>query len=139
MGFAGFMVPLNAVAFSTLPDDQRDAGTSFYSLLNNIGRSIGIAIFSTYLAWASQTNRAILNENISPLNPALKHLNLPDAWNLAEAVGLANLERLVARQGKLVAYIADFQLLAIAIAVCIPILLVMNNPHKTGRPVTAGS
>ena len=138
MGFAGFMVPLNAVAFSTLPDDQRDAGTSFYSLLNNVGRSIGIAIFSTYLAWASQTNRAILNENISPLNPALKHLNLPDAWNLAEAVGLANLERLVARQGKLVAYIHDFELLAIAIAVCIPILFFMNNPHKTGRPVMAG-
>jgi DHA2 family multidrug resistance protein len=138
MAFAGFMVPLNAVAFSTLPDDQRDAGTSFYSLLNNIGRSIGIAIFSTYLAWASQANRALLNENVSPLNGAWRHLNLPDAWSLTEAAGLANLERLVARQGKLLAYVADFQLLALSIAVCIPILLFMNNPHKSGRPVFAG-
>ena len=138
LAFSGFMVPLNAVAFSTLPDDQRDAGTSFYSLLNNIGRSIGIAIFSTYLAWASQTNRAVLNEHISPYNGVLRHLNLPDAWSLTDVAGLANLERMVARQAKLAAYIADFQLLAISIAVCVPILLFMNNPHKTGRPIVAG-
>ena len=138
LGLAGFTVPLNAVAFSTLPDEQRDAGTSFYSLLNNIGRSLGIAIFSTYLAWASQTGRAMLNEHISPLNGTLRHLNLPDAWSLVDLVGLANLERLVARQGKLLAYVADFQLLAVSIAVCIPVLFLMNDPRKTGRPVVLG-
>lgn len=138
LAFAGFMVPLNAVAFSTLPNEQRDAGTAFYSLLNNVGRSIGIAIFSTYLAWASQTNRAVLNEHISPHNDVLRHLTMPEAWSLTDPVGLATLERLVARQGKLIAYIADFQLLALSIAVCIPILLFMNNPHKTGRPIVTG-
>ena len=138
LGLAGFTVPLNAVAFSTLPDEQRDAGTSFYSLLNNIGRSIGIAIFSSYLAWASQASRAALNEHVSPVNPAWRHLSLPDAWSLSDPVGLANLERLVARQGKLVAYIADFQLLAMSIAVCIPVLFFMTDPRKTGRPVVMG-
>jgi DHA2 family multidrug resistance protein len=138
LGLAGFTVPLNSVAFSTLPDDQRDAGTSFYSLLNNIGRSIGIAIFSTYLAWASQTGRAVLNEHISPLNGALRHIAMPDAWSLTDPVGLANLERLVARQGKLLAYVADFQLLAVSIAVCIPVLFFMTDPRTTGRPVVMG-
>jgi MFS transporter, DHA2 family, multidrug resistance protein len=139
MAFSGFMVPLNAVAFTTLPNEQRDAGTSFYSLLNNIGRSIGIAIFSTYLFHASQTNRALLSEQVTPTSPHLKHLTLPDLWSFTEPQGLAVLERLIDRQGKLLAYIADFQLLAISIAICIPILFVMNDPHKSGKPVVAGS
>lgn len=138
LSFAGFMVPLNAVAFTTLPPEQRDAGTSFYSLLNNIGRSIGIGIFSTYLVWGSQGYRAGLTEHVTPFNPVFRHITLPDAWSFTETTGLATLERLVARQGKLLAYIADFQLLAVSIAVCIPILFFMNNPHKSGSGFVGG-
>ena len=76
---------------------------------------------------------------MTPTSPHLKHLTLPDLWSFTEPQGLALLERLIDRQGRLLAYIADFQLLALSIAICIPILFVMNNPHKSGAPVVAGS
>jgi DHA2 family multidrug resistance protein len=139
LAFGTFMVPLNAVAFTTMPAEQRDAGTAFYSLLNNIGRGFGVALFSTYLAYADQRFHAGLTEHISPVVETLRHVPLPDAWSLTEPTGLAALERTVAKQAKLLAYIADFQLLAVLIAACIPVLFFMNNPHKLGKPVAVGS
>jgi DHA2 family multidrug resistance protein len=139
LGFGTFMVPLNAVAFTTMPAEQRDAGTAFYSLLNNIGRGFGVALFSTYLAYANQRFHAGLTEYVSPAVETLRHVPLPDPWSLTEPAGIAALERTVAKQAKLLAYIADFQLLAILIAACIPVLFLMNNPHKMGKPVEAGS
>jgi DHA2 family multidrug resistance protein len=139
LAFGTFMVPLNAVAFTTMPAEQRDAGTAFYSLLNNIGRGFGVALFSTYLAYASQRFQAGLNEHVSPMSETLRHVPLPLPWSLTDPVGLSALERTVEKQAKLLAYNADFQLLAILIAACIPVLLFMNNPHKLGKPVEVGS
>lgn len=139
LAFGAFVVPLNSVAFTTLTPELRDAGTSFYALLNNIGRGFGVAIFSTFLAVASQSNHAHLSEVLRPGNAVLRHLHMPDAWNMDTVAGLATLERLVARQGKLMAYIADFQLLAIVIAACVPVLLFMNDPHKAKRPTATAA
>jgi len=139
LAFGTFMVPLNSVAFTTMPAEQRDAGTAFYSLLNNIGRGFGVALFSTYLAYAHQRFQAGLTEHVSPVTETLRHVPLPLPWSLTDPVGIAALERAVGQQAKLLAYIADFQLLAILIAACIPILFVMSNPHKHGKPVEAGS
>lgn len=139
LGFGTFMVPLNAVAFTTMPAEQRDAGTAFYSLLNNIGRGFGVALFSTYLAYANQRFHAGLTEHVSPFVETLRHVPLPEPWSLTDPTGIAALERTVAKQAKLLAYIADFQLLAILIAACIPVLFFMSNPHKLGKPVAAGS
>ncbi|MGD9805351.1 MAG: DHA2 family efflux MFS transporter permease subunit [Hyphomicrobiaceae bacterium] len=139
LAFGTFMVPLNSVAFTTMPAEQRDAGTAFYSLLNNIGRGFGVALFSTYLAYANQRFHAGLTEHVSPVVETLRHVPLPDQWSLTDPAGLAAFERTLAKQAKLLAYIADFQLLAILIAACIPVLLFMSNPHKMGKPVEAGS
>ncbi len=139
LAFGAFVVPLNSVAFTTLAPDLRDAGTSFYALLNNIGRGFGVAIFSTYLAVASQANQAGIAEALRPDNEVFRHIVLPPVWSFTDPAGLAAFDRLVVRQAKLLAYIADFQLLAIVIAACIPVLLFMNNPHKLGKPVVAGS
>ena len=138
LAFGTFMLPLNSVAFTTMSAEQRDAGTAFYALLNNIGRGFGVAIFSTYLAYASQSYQAGLAEAVRPDNGILRHLSLPSLWSFTDPAGIAALDRTITRQAKLLAYISDFQLLAIVIAACIPVLFLMNNPHKLGKPVTAG-
>ncbi len=33
-------------------------------------------------------------------------------------------------QAELIAYIADFRVLALVILCCIPVILIMNNPHR---------
>ena len=46
----------------------------------------------------------------------------------SDPAGLAALSRVITKQAELVAYIADFRLLAVLIFVCIPIVFIMQNP-----------
>jgi DHA2 family multidrug resistance protein len=130
LAFGAFMVPLNSVAFVTLKPELRDAGTSFYSLVNNIGRSLGVALFSSYLVRSSQSYHETLAQYVRPDNDVMRHITLPAPWSLTDPVGLAAIERTVTQQAKLLAYIADYQLITAVILVCMPALLFMKNPNK---------
>ncbi|MGI9388023.1 MAG: DHA2 family efflux MFS transporter permease subunit [Methyloligellaceae bacterium] len=131
--FSSFIIPLNSVAFSTISPEQRDVGTAFYSLLNNIGRSLGIAFLASYLARNTQATRAILSEHISPFNDGFRHLGVPDVFNFSDPAGLMALNRLVNRQAELVSYIIDFQLLTALIIVCLPVIFLMQSPLQKNR------
>lgn len=130
ISFACFVVPVNTVAFSTLPDAQRDVGTAFYSLLNNIGRSIGIAILAGFLARQTQMSYGILGEHITPFNDYFRHIGVPDAWDPTVPAGLKALSRVLNSQAELLGYIADFRLLTVIIICCLPVLFFMKNPAK---------
>lgn len=128
VSFACFVIPVNTVAFSTLPENKRDVGTSFYALLNNIGRSIGIAVLAGYLAGQSQAAQAVLSSHVSPFNDYVRHFGLPDVLDADRLEGLAALNRMVIRQAELIAYIDDFRLLAVLILCCVPVVLMMGRP-----------
>jgi DHA2 family multidrug resistance protein len=96
-------------------------------------------MLASYLARNTQANHAILSEYISPLNQAVRHVPLPDSWDMTDPVGLAALDRLITQQAELIAYSADFQILAFAIAVCIPALLLMNNPFRRKHDVAGAA
>ncbi len=66
--FGCFVIPVNTVAFSTLSNERRDFGTSFYSLLNNIGRNLGIALLVVYFTYQSQAQRIVLRDHVNPFN-----------------------------------------------------------------------
>jgi DHA2 family multidrug resistance protein len=128
MALSFFIIPVNTVAFTSLPSEQRDAGTSFYSLLNNIGRTLGIALFASYLARNTQANHEILSAQITPFNNALRHVGMPEVWNLDTLAGLQAVNRMVTGQAELIAYITDFHLLAAIIVVCMPVVFLLQNP-----------
>ncbi len=125
-----FIIPVNTVAFSSLPSEHRDAGTAFYSLLNNIGRSLGIALFASYLARNTQAVHEILRADITPFNDALRHVGLPEVWNLDTAAGLQAVNAMVTAQAELIAYIIDFRLLAAIIVICMPVVFMLRNPLR---------
>ena len=131
LAFSAFVIPVNTVAFSTLPPERRDLGTSFYSLLNNIGRNLGIALLVTYFTYQAQSSRSVLREHISPYADAARHGLYPDAWSLDGEASIAVLNRMLGQQSELLAYIGDFRMLALAIILCIPVVLIMNNPHNS--------
>ncbi len=126
--FTFYLIPVNSIAFSTLRDDQRDAGTSFFALLNNLGRSMGIAFLASYLAYKTQANHAVLSQLINPFNDHLRHLGLPAPFDISDPRGLSLLNRIVRQQAELLAYIADFQFLCLLLLCCLPIVFLMRNP-----------
>ncbi len=130
IAFSCFIVPVNTVAFSTIAPEHRDAGTSFYSLLNNIGRSMGIALLAGFLVRNTQVSHAVLVEHVSPFNSHIQHFGMPDVWNLTDPAGLAAVNEMITRQAELISYIADFRLLAIVLVVCIPVVLLMRRPVR---------
>lgn len=130
VSFSCFIVPVNTIAFSTMAPDLRDVGTSFYSLLNNIGRSMGIALLASFLARNTQVSHAVLSEFVSPFNDHVRHFTMPEAWDLSTAAGLMALNVAVNRQAELISYIADFRLLSVILIVCIPVIAMMRNPHR---------
>jgi len=133
IAFGCFVIPVNTVAFSTLSAERRDLGTSFYSLLNNIGRNLGISLLVAYLTYQAQAQRAVLREHITAFSEPVRHGLMPDAWAIDKTSGLGALNRLLNSQAELIAYIVDFRILAFVITLCIPVVFLMNNPHKERR------
>jgi len=137
--FSAFVIPVNTVAFSTLSPERRDLGTSFYSLLNNIGRNLGIALLVSYFTYQSQATRAVFRDNVTSFNDAIQHGQVPDIWASLGADGLARLNRVLTQEAELVAYIADFRVLTVVILMCLPVVLMMNNPHAVKKQAATAS
>lgn len=137
LAFSMFVIPVNTVAFSTLSPERRDLGTSFYALLNNIGRNLGIALLVTYFTHQAQASRSVLRDHINPFSDAFRHGLVPDAWNATNPAGLSAINRVMTREAELIAYVSDFRVLAVVILVCLPVVFIMNNPHAQRKGVPA--
>ena len=109
-GFA--FVPANINTFATLPADHRPNGTSLFSLMMNIGGSLGVSVVVTNLVRDAQINHARLAEHITPFTELSRHVTLPRAWDVAEMAGRAAMNAEVSRQSLMIAYANDFKLLA---------------------------
>ncbi len=133
IALSSFIIPVNTIAFSSMAPEQRDSATSFYSLLNNMGRSVGIALFASYLARNTQAAHSVLSELITPFGDGWRHTVVPEAWDMTTTSGLQAINRMVTQQAELIAYIDDFRLLSIIIVVCIPAVFLMRNPLREIR------
>ncbi len=120
MGFV--FVPMNVVAFATLPATLRTDGSALINLMRNIGSAIGVSITTTILADSVQTVHAQLAEHVNPFNRALG-LNAPSMmWNPQMRFGLQQLNGVVEMNAQVIAYANDFLFM---FWVCLPALAVI--------------
>jgi DHA2 family multidrug resistance protein len=133
----GFLaIPINIIAFATLPSEQRIAATSIYSLMRNLGSAIGISITGALLVINTQVNHAIIAADANPFNRALQAGAVSHYWNLGSAHGAALINQEITRQAKIIAYIDDFKLMLVLAIVALPLLL-LTRP--TTSRVTASA
>ena len=138
-GFASgcVFVPLSTTAMAQLPNEQIGNASGLYNLLRNIGGSIGISMISTILSRHEQVHRANLAHNISPYNPALQQ-QLSEVQNAVQHAPNQNLYQPAQRawdlvngslsqQAALLSYVDDFYYLAIACAVCVPLVFLLKK------------
>ena len=71
-GIGFVFVPLNVIAFATLPVRLRYEGTALISLLRNIGSAVGISIFEALQVNGTTVEHSVLAPFASPLNRVLK-------------------------------------------------------------------
>ena len=134
LGLGLVFVPLSTVAFATIHPRFRADATSLFSLVRNIGSSIGISIVTAMLTRNIQINHAELAEKMVPWNPALKAA-LPGAA-AGDPASLMKLDQLVNLQGLMVAYVDDFKLMMIITLAAVPLALMLRKPVATATPVT---
>lgn len=127
LGFGFVFVPLSTSTFATLPAHFRNEGTSMYSLMRNIGSSIGISMVVTLLARNTQVNHASLAETMQPFRPALAPENLPEIWDWTTTAGTVALNGEVTRQALTIAYLNDFRLIMWITIASIPLLLILRR------------
>ena len=71
LGMGMVFVPLSTVAFATLDARFRTDATALFSLVRNLGSSIGVSVVSVLLVRNTQVNHAELSAYINPFNPNL--------------------------------------------------------------------
>ena len=132
-GLGFVFVPLSTMAFATLAAHFRNEGTALFSLVRNIGSSIGISVVITFLAENTQINHAALAEYISPFNSAVRMAMANGSLDLLSAVGLSNIDNRVTAEAATLAYLQDFRLMMwITLAAC-PLLFLLKVPAKKGN------
>jgi DHA2 family multidrug resistance protein len=125
-------VPLSTLTFATLDPSLRTDATAFFSLMRNIGSSIGISVVESLLARNTQINHASLARHIDPFNKLLLWPKISAAFPLDTVGGIAAANSEVTRQAAMIAYIDDFKLLMIMAIVSIPFVVLMRRPRPTG-------
>ena len=120
-------VPLSTVAFATLDVRFRTDAASLFSLVRNLGSSIGISIVTMFLTQNTQINHAELSANITLFNPALTALSPAAAQG--DPMALARIDGLVNQQAMMISYIDDFKLMMIVTLCAIPLALLLKKPR----------
>jgi DHA2 family multidrug resistance protein len=131
LGLGCVFVPLSTVTFSTLPAQFRSDGTALYSLLRNVGSSVGIALAFAYQDFGTKMARSVLVEEINPFNPAvLGYIN--SNTTLQGASGLVQVGAEIQRQAATIGMLGVFHYMAIGVLLSIPLLLLLK-PKKISQ------
>jgi DHA2 family multidrug resistance protein len=128
LGLGLVFVPLSTVAFATLEGRFRTDAASLFSLVRNIGSSIGISIVSVVLTRNTQINHAELGAGLTPFNQTLQGV-MPSAVS-GNQVALSQLDNLVNLQALMIAYIDDFKLMMVVTLCAIPLALLLRKPKR---------
>jgi DHA2 family multidrug resistance protein len=137
MGF--IFTPLSIITFSTLPRPVMTQGTAIFSLMRNVGGSVGISIVETLLIQNTQVVHSRLVEGLRPDNPLAHPPFMAAPYSLSAPSGIAALNAEATRQAAMVAYIDDYKFMMIVVIAMLPLLLMLRRPRASARPAGAAS
>jgi DHA2 family multidrug resistance protein len=129
LGLGFVFTPLSIITFSTLPRNMLTQGTAIFSLMRNIGGSVGISVVEALLDQNTQIVHSRLVEQIRPDNPLARFPMLPAPYSLTDPSGIAALNAAATRQAAMVAYVDDFLLMMILVVIGLPLLLLLRRPR----------
>ncbi|EGI78306.1 DHA2 family efflux MFS transporter permease subunit [Hylemonella gracilis] len=127
-GLGFIFVPLSTVTFATIAPRWRSDATSLFSLMRNIGSSIGISVVTTYLAQRAQANHAAFAGYINPWSLPLQQAAHSGGIDLSTTAGLSTLNSLVTREAAVLAYLQDFRLMMWVTVAALPLVLLLKRP-----------
>ncbi len=131
IGLGLVFVPISTMAYTTLPMGARTEAAGIYSLVRNIGSSVGISIVFTLAARYTQINHAEIAGRLTP------YAITPLPANVHTTEGLAMLNAEITRQAAAIGYINDFTMMTWMTLAMLPLLLLFKIPKSKRKGKTA--
>jgi DHA2 family multidrug resistance protein len=140
LGMAFVFVPLTTLTMAPIPRAETGYATSLYSVMRNIGSSMGVSFVTTWLARRSQVHQDILVAHVTPnslptqtfLDQARQaFLHAGSDWVTATHQAQAELYAVVQQQALLLSFVELFELMGVLFFLVIPLMLLMRS--GTGR------
>jgi MFS transporter, DHA2 family, multidrug resistance protein len=138
LGLGLVFVPLNTIAFATLPGEFRTDGTALWTLIRNLGSSVGISLVIAELTTMATTFHSQIAESVTPFNDALRAPGVAGILSTVTDSGRALLEGLVSQQAAVMAYSNDFLLMTFVSLLAFPLLLLIRTPKRVAAPAGDG-
>ena len=140
-GLAMVFIPLTTTAMDPIPLEAMGFATALYSLIRNMGSSVGISFVTTELARQSQLHQARLVEGVTAYSPAAQQamrslgrmFGVDGGDGSRRAMGVIYGETV--RQASVMSFLDLFHLLGIMFLLTIPLVWVMRRPRqRKARP-----
>jgi MFS transporter, DHA2 family, multidrug resistance protein len=139
-------VPVSQLAYSYLPKNKNNKGSSLTNLCRNWGGSFGIAFVTTMLERRTEYHQSVLVSNITSADGSVRQFvhnsshylvtrgaTTPDA--IHQAYGL--IAHSVTQQASMLAFMDCFRLLAIIVVAGLPLAFFIRRFNIGGAPATA--
>ena len=134
LGLGFLFVPLNTIAFASLPGELRTEGAALWTLIRNIGSSVGISVVIARLTSMTTMFHSQLVEHATPFNDALRMPNASLVWGHG-LPSMAMLEGIITQQAATMAYTNDFLFMTLISLCAFPLLALIRSPKAA--PVAA--
>ncbi|MFA7656301.1 DHA2 family efflux MFS transporter permease subunit [Acidithiobacillus thiooxidans] len=130
LGIGLVFVPLSTATFATLSPQMRANGTAIYSLVRNVGSSLGISLVETLLTRNTQIAHATLAAHIDGRNPGYGNSAVAELYNPHSSMGQMLLNNEITRQASMIGYIDNFWLMMVMTLAIFPLLLIIRTPKR---------
>lgn len=148
IGQTFLFVPLTILVMDPVRKEEMAYATSLYSVMRNIGSSMGVSFVTTLMARRVQFHQNRLSGNLVLSNMQLQQMQNGAAAVLSQrGAGAANsahqslglIYQMLQQQAALMSYVDVFRLLGWLFLLVSPLVLIMHKPkHARGDPKTSG-
>jgi len=134
LGQGLFFVPMTALAFATVPPEQRAEASSLFNVIRTLGTSVGISTMQALIVRNSQVAHASLTAGVTPSDPVV-HAALSGGLGSGGGAGLQALEQEISRQANMIAYLDDFRALFLLTVICVPMVFLLQENRRKAADV----
>jgi DHA2 family multidrug resistance protein len=139
-------VPLTTISMDAIPRERMGNATSLFSLMRNLGGSIGIAVTGTLLARKQQVYISTLGSHVDAYSLRAQQTleQLKQGFMAAGTDPVTAGQRaygamfgMVQRQAAMLSFVDLFRLLGVMFLLLLPLILLMKRPRSAAAPGAA--
>jgi DHA2 family multidrug resistance protein len=139
VGMAFVFVPLTTLTMDPIPKAETGYATSLYSVVRNVGSSVGISFVTTFVARRSQFHQSILAAHLTPYSQQVQQFlarasemffHTGSDRSTAGSRSVAVLYGMMQQQAALLSFVEAFRIMGILFLVIVPLVLLMRKSRQ---------